>query len=321
MKDARRRRPAPRSKPSTRDLSPRNSRRRGATARGRRGLSPARTAGRQFHPGQFLSSLAGSWTRPGLRVAVLCAEVGAALLLVTNPAFAARQVDVAGVHHLSRGDVLRRGGLNGVRNVFVITPENAESALRTDPYVRTVSVTPSLPNRVEILIQEWEPLGLLHRDGRAYLVNAEGTVLSLAAGTGVGAGAGQPHVEIAWAATGAMRGGDHALSGLLLQDLQRIQDAFPAVYGLTIKAINLTADQQLTLETREGPRILFGQMVTPEQVASLDAKLTSLKALRSRVDLGHSQLDYVNLMNQNQPVTHAIPSPSPSPKPSASPKK
>lgn len=243
------------------------------------------------------------------------------MLLVTNSAFAARQVDVAGIHHLSRGEVLQRGGLTGARNIFVITPENAEAALLIDPYIRAVSVTTSLPNRVEVLVEEWEPLALVHRDGRAYLLNAEGTVLSPALGAAVGVGAGQPRVEVAWAATGALRGGDHALSGLLLQDLQRIQDAFPSVYGLTISAIDLTADQQLTLETREGPRILFGQMVTPEQVSSLDPKLASLKALRSKLDLGHSKLDYINLMNQNQPVTHAIPSPSPSPKPSASPRK
>ena len=69
------------------------------------------------------------------------------------------------------------------------------------------------------------------------------------------------------------------------------------------------------------PGLLDMPGVTPEQVGSLESKLASLKALSGKVDLAHSRLDYVNLMNQNQPVTHAIPSPSPSPRPSASPKK
>jgi hypothetical protein len=320
MTDTRRSRPARRSKPSAVDLSPRNTRRRGVTARARRRATPPSRPRRDRNPVHLLTSLAGSWPRPGLRVLVLCIEVGAAVLMVTSPAFAARQVDVSGIHHLQRSDVLRLGGLSGTRNVFLVTPEAAENALRTDPYVRSVAVTTSLPDRVEVSIEEWEPLGLVHRGGHDYLLNAEGTVLSPATGVTVGPAAGLPHVEVNWAAPGSMRSGDHVLNGLLLQDLKNIQDAFPTAYGLTISAIDLTADQQLTLETREGPRILFGQMVTAEQVASLQGKLASLKALGGKVDLAHSKLDYVNLMNQNQPVTHAIPSPSPSPRPSTSPR-
>ena len=321
MRDARRGRATRRSKPAAVDLSPRNTRRRGVTARARRRATPPPAGRGGFNPAHLLAGLAGSWTKPGLRVLMLCVEVGAAVLLVTNPAFAASQVDVSGVHHLTRAAVLHRTGLNGGTNVFLVTPENAESALRNDPYVKSVSVSTALPGRIEISVEEWEPLGLVHRAGGDYLLNAEGTVLSPADGVVVGPAAGQPHVELTWAANGPLRAGDHAVSGLLLQDLQRIQDAFPAAYGLTVKAIDLTADQQLTLETREGPRVLFGQMVTPEQVSSLEAKLASLKALSGKVDLAHSKLDYVNLMNQNQPVTHAIPSPSPSPKPSPTPKK
>lgn len=322
MRETRSARPARRSKPSTTlDLSPRNARRRGTTSRARRRASPPRGPGRSFHPRRVLATLAGRWTRTGRRTLVLLVEVAAALLLVTSPAFAARQVVVSGLRHISRSEVLRRTGLGGGKNVFVITPENAESALRADPYVRGVSVTTSLPNRVEVSIEEWEPLALVHRGGRDYLLNAAGVVLGPAGGVTPGPGAGQPHLEIGWAATGVMDAGDHVLSGLLLQDLQRIQDAFPSAYGLTIKATDLTADQQLALETREGPRILFGQMVTPEQVSSLEAKLASLKALGGRVDLAHSKLDYVNLMNENQPVTHTIPSPSPSPRASPTPRK
>jgi cell division septal protein FtsQ len=255
----------------------------------------------------------GSWTRPGLRLLLLCVEVSAAIVLIASPAFAAHQIDVSGVHHLNPADVLRRTGLGSGGSVFLVTPEIAERALRSDPYVRAVSVRASLPDRVDVSIDEWEPKALVHRDGRDYLLSPEGTVLGGGAGSTVGPGAGQPKVDLLWAGTGTLRSGDHVVSGRLLQDLQNIVAAFPAAYGLNVKAIDLAADQQLVVETREGPRILFGQMVTEEQVDSLDAKLASLKALSGKVDLGHSRLDYVNLMNQNQPVTRAIPSPSPSP--------
>jgi hypothetical protein len=82
---------------------------------------------------------------------------------------------------------------------------------------------------------------------------------------------------------------------------------------------DLIAYTQVTLPGKPpaaGPRILFGQMATAEQLDSLDAKVNALKALAARNDLAHSHLDYINLENPHQPVTHTLPSPSPSPSPS-----
>jgi hypothetical protein len=267
------------------------------------------------------AALLGTWTRPGLRLLVLCVEVSALVVLVAHPMFGVRRVDVTGIHHLTRDDVLQRTGLVRQGNVFLITPEHAETALRADPYVRTVSVRTSLPDRVEVSVEEWEPRALVHRAGHDYLLSAEGNVLGPAGGVTVGRDPGQPRVELSWAGPGALAAGSHVVSGRLLQDLQRIQEAFPTAYGLNVKALELAADQQLTIATREGPRILFGQMVTEEQVDSLEAKLASLKSLTGKLDLAHSNLEYVNLMNQNQPVTKTVPSPSPSPKATPSPKR
>jgi hypothetical protein len=298
------------------DLSPRNKRRRTVGTRVRRRAGAPTAPRREARVRHAALAAAGSWARPGLRLLLLCAEVSAAVLLVASPAFAAHQVDVAGVHHLSRDEVLRRTGLGSGGSLFLLTSDAAERALRSDPYVRAVTVRASLPDRVEVSVDEWEPKALVHRGGHDYLVSPEGTVLGPAAGATVGSGSGQPRVDVNWAATGTIRTGDHVISGRLLQDLQNIVAAFPTAYGLTVTSLELAADQQLVVATREGPRILFGQMVTEEQVNSLDAKLSSLKALSGKVDLAHSKLDYVNLMNQYQPVTHTIPSPSPSPAPS-----
>ncbi|MFN2463355.1 MAG: cell division protein FtsQ/DivIB [Candidatus Dormibacteria bacterium] len=259
--------------------------------------------------------------RAGLRLLVLFALLSVGVVLLSSEAFAARQVEISGTHHLTRAEVLRRTGLGRHGSIFLVTPEEAEASLMTDPYVRYAFVRTLLPGHVDISISEWEPLGLLHRDGRDYLLNPEGTVLGPGTAIVAGPAAGQPHVDLSWAATGPLRVGERALAGRLLQDLKSIQEAFPGVYHLTVQAITLSADQQLVITTREGPRILFGQMVTGEQLDSLDAKLASLKGLGSQTDLAHSRLDYINLMNPAQPVTRAIPSPSPSPTPSPSPSK
>ncbi|GAC1334969.1 MAG: hypothetical protein NVSMB17_17330 [Candidatus Dormibacteria bacterium] len=308
-------RPATGGRPAAVDLSPRNQRRRGPQRARRRPASrgPLSPPGPPF--AATVRALAARWARPGLRVLVLGLLLATGVLLLANPAFAARRVEVTGARHLGTAEVLRRTGLSQRRSLFLLTPETAEAALLRDPYVKSASIRTLLPDRVDVLVTEWEPSALVHRDGRGYLLNVEGTVLGPALAVTAGSGPGQPRVEVNWEAPGPLKTGERALAGRLIVDLRRIQEAFPSAYHLTVRAINLAADQQLVIETVEGPRILFGQMVTGEQLDSLDTKLASLKGVASQVDLAHSRLEYVNLMNPSQPVTRAIPSPSPSTSP------
>jgi hypothetical protein len=95
--------------------------------------------------------------------------------------------------------------------------------------------------------------------------------------------------------------------------------SFPSAYGLTVQSFSFDSNQKLTVNTAGGPRILFGQMATDEQIDSLDGKLGSLKSLRSKIDLANSKLDYIDVENPAAVTTRALPSPSPSPAPSASP--
>ena len=117
----------------------------------------------------------------------------------------------------------------------------------------------------------------------------------------------------------------NAINGLLLRNLDRIHDQFPGAFGLTASRLVIQAGGQLVIETTQpgtstpGPRILFGQMVTEEQIASLDEKLAALNSLKTQVDLVHGKLEYVNVENSRAPAVKTIPSPSPSPRPSASP--
>ncbi|MDQ6919731.1 MAG: cell division protein FtsQ/DivIB, partial [Candidatus Dormibacteraeota bacterium] len=190
-----------------------------------------------------------------------------------------------------------------------------------DPYIRSVTVRTQLPNHVRVEVTEWEAMALVGRGNARYLVNQQGNVLAPTTETGVGGNPGQPRVAITEDDASVLAAGQNAINGRLLADLDHMLSTFPSAYKLTISGFRVQPGGQLVVETTGGPRILFGQMVTDEQIDSLDAKLAALKSLSGQVDLGHSNLDYVTLENPNAPATHTIPSPSPSPKPSASPTK
>jgi cell division septal protein FtsQ len=293
-----------------RDINPRTTRRRSAADRIRR---PAR---RPPRPPRNLDLR--RWARPALRVAVLAAELASVAALVANPALAARQVSVTGNKHLTRSQVLEKAGLNRRPSMLTLTTDNAISDLLANPYVRTVSLRTTLPDRVEVDLQEWEPLVVVARAGAFSILNAEGTVLGPVASAAVGA-PGQARVAVTWEAKTLLRTGQSALPGRLVVDLDTMHAAFPAAYGLTISGFSLDLNQKLTANTAAGPRILFGQMATDEQIDSLDAKLASLKSLRSKVDLANSKLDYIDLENPATVTTRGLPSPSPTPVPTKKP--
>jgi hypothetical protein len=129
------------------------------------------------------------------------------------------------------------------------------------------------------------------------------------------AGQANPRLVVTSDGTGPIHAGDKVISGRLLSNLAQIQDAAPGASGLSITGYNVTADGQLIASTSNGPRILFGQMITQEQVDTLQAKVDSLKDLARKIDLVHARLEYVNLENPHQPAVKEIPSPRPSPSP------
>ena len=299
-----------------RDLHPRISRRRGTSVRLRRRTRAATEPARRSSDRNL-----GGLVRPATRLLVLVAQLALLVALIKSPVLAAHQVLITGNRQLSRQQVLARAGLRGDPSMLLLSTDQAVAQLKLNAYVRSVSIRTTLPDQVEVELLEWEPLAVVGRGGGFYLLNAQGGILGTALDARTGIGAGQPHVAITWAAPGLMRLGQTALPGRLLQDLDKMSSAFPTAYGLTISGFALDANQKLTAHTTAGPRILFGQMATDEQIDSLDAKLGSLRSLRAKIDLADSKLDYVDLENPAAVTTRAIPSPTPSVAPSPSPTK
>jgi cell division septal protein FtsQ len=287
------------------------SRRRGTSARLRR-RTPAAAKPSRPSPGLNFGGIVHRATR----LLVLVAQLALLVVLVNSPVLAAHHVSISGNRQLARQHVLDRTGLSGDPSMLLITTDQAEAQLKSDPYVRSVSIRTVLPDRVEVELLEWEPLAVVARGGGFYLLNPQGAILGIAPDASVGLGAGKPHVAISWVAPGLMRVGQTVLPGRLVQDLDRMSSAFPTAYGLTISGFALDANQKLTANTAAGPRILFGQMATDEQIDSLEVKLGSLRSLRAKIDLANSKLDYIDLENPAAVTTRAIPSPTPSVAPS-----
>ena len=222
------------------------------------------------------------------------------------------QVSVTGLAHLTRQQVVKAAGLDGRASVLLLDGDSIRRDLERLPWVRTASVQPLLPGRVAIAIHEWPPVAVYRNgpSGRLVYLNDQGTTLASAAAAGTlplvqGGAAGDPKV------------GSRAIDAQLLAALVRIQAAFPAVYGQSVGAFQLDCVGSLSVTTTAGVTIYFGRVLTPEEFASLTAKLSALKSIAaSDPDVANpAKVEYINLEDVQQPAVKfkgAKPSPAPS---------
>lgn len=90
-------------------------------------------------------------------------------------AFATSAVELTGAQRLSREQVLAAAGLALGRNVFEVSPEQAEAALLAHPWVAEADVTRRLPGTYRIGLREHQPVALLSLE-ELHLVSEDGTV-------------------------------------------------------------------------------------------------------------------------------------------------
>jgi cell division septal protein FtsQ len=251
-------------------------------------------------------------------VAVTLAVLEAALLawLVAGSYFQVRQVAVSGNQRLSAADVRSAAGLDRPGSVFTVDAATIRRKLTADAWVREAQVTASLPDRVEIAVDEWQPVAVFVPGGRgrAFFLSDQGVVLGPAPSTGAA-------LEIDAPVAADPKAGQRPVAVRLLTAMVNIQRGLPGLVGQDVRAFEIDGCGNLTMTTRKGWKAYFGRVITPEEFATLDSKLSALKAVSTREDLNSSDVEYVNVMNPSLAMVghKSKPAPSPSPARTSSP--
>jgi hypothetical protein len=94
-----------------------------------------------------------------------------------------------------------------------------------------------------------------------------------------------------------------------------IQRNLPALIGQDVAGFVFDSCGDLTLVAKRGWKVYFGRVLTPEEFATLQSKLTALKAIAGSVNYASADLEYINVMNPSEPAvgfkSKAPPPPSP----------
>jgi hypothetical protein len=96
--------------------------------------------------------------------------------------------------------------------------------------------------------------------------------------------------------------GQRAVDRDLLPMLLQLKAGFAPAFKISLMSFQLDRRQVLTAQTDRGWSIIFGQMVTSDDRATLTPKLAALRALNARIDFTSAPIQYVNLENPGAPA-------------------
>jgi cell division septal protein FtsQ len=235
------------------------------------------------------------WIWAVAQIAILGAEVFAALFLLAQPAFRPKQVEVIGTTHLTPAQIIAALSLPADRNIFFLNHSELEQHLTAIPWVRSASVSLALPDRVTATITEWKPSAVLQVGEATYAMNDLGQVLDPTAEAGGLTVINRPDF-------GPVAYGQHAVDRDLLPLLLQLKAGFAPAFKISLMSFQLDPRDVLTAQTDRGWTIIFGQMVTSDDRATLTPKLAALRALGNRVDFTSTQIQYINLENPGAPA-------------------
>lgn len=203
-------------------------------------------------------SVAGTWALTLIGLAVVAV---AAWSVTHSRIFEVRTIHVRGNVHLSEPDVLRLAKLSSSTNVLWFSTGAVVHRLEESPWIRSASVSRTLPSSISVSITERSAVAVLDAD-RHYLVAGDGTILGV-----VGSATALP----------AIPGPDHAVVG---STISRAEPALRAVVALTgelrAQVERVTVDQGadgMVLQLRGGALAVFGTD------ADLAAKADALAAV------------------------------------------
>jgi cell division septal protein FtsQ len=273
------------------------------------GGRPARGARR---PRRF-GSLDETARRRARRLASLvlaAAWLAGLLALMIAPVFHVRRVDVSGNRRLTADQVVTAAGLRHPGSVFQVDSGTLERRVASLTWVRAAWVSPQLPDRVSIRVDEWQPVAVYRAGGgQPWYLSDQAVALGPA-----GDADAAPLLGIDGPAEPAPRTGRAPLDRALLTALVNIQRGLPNLIGQEVQSFTIDACGSLTLNARRGWKAQFGRVLTPDELRALKDKVAALRSLAvsGSVDYNSAGLQYVNVMN---PQVVAVPDRSRTAKP------
>ena len=179
--------------------------------------------------------------------------------------FRITEVALAGEHEVSREDILALAGVTGRSSLLFLDAGQTRLRLLTNPWIAQAAVLKLYPGRLRIAITERKAFALWQKDGRLYLIAADGTVL-------------ETYVPPRFAALPLVVG-DGAEHGA--QGIPRFAQGAIRTIAKSVTASVLVAERRWNLHLKSGVEVLLPERA-PAQALAMLVDLDRDKKLLSR---------------------------------------
>jgi cell division protein FtsQ len=95
--------------------------------------------------------------------------------LLEDPLFRVREVDVAGCQKLPREMLLSLAMVEGMPNLFTVRLKEIARRIEDHPWIESVKVRKTFPNKISIQVEERKPIAILQLD-ELYYMDAKGVI-------------------------------------------------------------------------------------------------------------------------------------------------
>ena len=178
--------------------------------------------------------------------------------------FRITEIALAGEHQVSREDILALAGVTGRSSLLFLDAGQTRIRLLTNPWIAEAAVLKLYPGRLRIAITERKAFALWQKEGRLYLIAADGTVL-------------ETYVPPRFAALPLVVG-DGAEHGA--KDFLHLLKAYPEIEKSVAAAV-LVAERRWNLHLKSGVEVLLPERAPAQALATL-VDLAQSKKLLSR---------------------------------------
>lgn len=231
----------------------------------------------------------------GLWLFLLFCCLLAAYFFLNSSFFALYKIEIYGNDVVLRDDIAQLSGLTIGSNLFSINTIDAKLKISMHPNVKEVDIKRKLPNTLNIHILERKPLAMVVMPEEYALVDEEGILLKKVKGTET-EGLNFPVISQINVNENKRPGDSIITSGLqaALAIIKQTDDSFLA----NISEIIAPSEYSLTLKTKNGVKILFGEAV------DIGRKLDVIEQFISQNSgvINSQSVEYIDLRYNTSPV-------------------
>ena len=222
------------------------------------------------------------------------------LVALSTPIFKLEDVSFKGIKRVSQAQLLQKGGLENGVNLLALNLSEVKKNMESTPWVKKVYLHRELPNKLQVVVTEQQPVFLVPIQQDLYYLNEEGLLFKkseMKEGASIPILTGLEKKD--WTPTGQLNPAIHQELVSLQRLLSQGRDPF---YPNKISEIHYDPDCGFSIFTLErGIRITLGKEEIPARIKRLERVWAELE---KRSD--QSQLKGISLQFGQRVIVHGL---------------